>query len=111
MNENKAMEVPLLDPSLNEKTLTFKRWRMGKCSTYVLTTMWNLVAKNNQLKIDDVVQLWSFRVESSLCFALVKVNDVQRGSKEGVSQSKGNEKGASSSGQEEEYGGLYENDL
>ena len=109
MNENKVMKVSLLDPSLKETPLTFKRWRMGKCLTYVLTTMWNLVAKNNQLKIDDVVQLWSFRVESSLCFALVKVNNVQRGSKEGVSQSKGNEKGASSSGQEEEYGGLYEN--
>ena len=112
LNENKVMEVRLLDPSLKEKTLTFKKWRMGKCSTYVLTKMWNWVAKNNQLKIDDVVQLWSFRVESKLCFALVKVNtSVQQGSKEGVCQSKGNEKGASSSGQEEEYGGLYENEL
>ena len=92
LNENKVMKVSLLDPSLKETPLTFKRWRMGKCLTYVLTTMWNLVAKNNQLKIDDVVQLWSFRVESSLCFALVKVNTtVLRGIKE---------KGASSSGQE-----------
>ena len=44
---------------------------------------------------------------NQLCFALVKVNtSVQEGRKEGVSQSKGNEKGASSSGQEKEYGGL-----
>ena len=59
-----------------------------------------------------MVQLWSFQVESKLCLALVKVNiSFQGGRKEGVSQSKGNEKGASSSGQEEDYGGLYENEL
>ncbi|XVE92209.1 hypothetical protein REPUB_Repub01dG0077200 [Reevesia pubescens] len=46
---------------------------MGKSSSYVMTNPWNSVVKNNRLKIDDIVQLWSFRVKSKLCFALVKV--------------------------------------
>ncbi|EOY23520.1 Uncharacterized protein TCM_015386 [Theobroma cacao] len=99
------MQVRLLEPSLEETTLNFRRWNMVKSSMYVLTTMWNSVVRNNQLEIDDVVQLWSFRVESRLCFALVKVDDVQKGSEEWVRHSKSNENGASSSHQEEGHGG------
>ncbi|XVE68270.1 hypothetical protein DITRI_Ditri09bG0054000 [Diplodiscus trichospermus] len=86
LDEKKAMEVQFLDPSLKETTLIFKKWSMGKSSTYNLTKKWNEVVKNNQLNIDDVVQLWSFLVESKLCFALVKVNinGAQQGSEEGV---------------------------
>ncbi|EOY23525.1 Uncharacterized protein TCM_015394 [Theobroma cacao] len=105
LNDEKSMEVSLLEPSLEETTLSFRRWNMVKSSMYVLTTMWNSVVKNNQLEIDDVVQLWSFRVESCLCFALVKVDDVQKGSEEWVRHSKSNENGASSSHQEEGHGG------
>ncbi|XVE58383.1 hypothetical protein DITRI_Ditri04bG0165500 [Diplodiscus trichospermus] len=109
LNEKKAMEVKFLDPSLKETTLTFKKWSMGKSSTYNLTKKWNEVVKNNQLNVDDVVQLWSFRVESKLCFALVKfnINGAQQGREEGVghSHSNCNEKDASSSHQEEEFVG------
>ncbi|XP_021295004.1 B3 domain-containing protein At5g24050-like [Herrania umbratica] len=82
LNDKKDMQVRLLEPSLEEITLSFRRWNMVKSSMYVLTTRWNSVVKNNQLEIGDVVQLWSFRVESCLCFALVKVDDVQKGSEE-----------------------------
>ncbi|XP_022775646.1 B3 domain-containing protein At2g31420-like [Durio zibethinus] len=71
---NNALEVCLLEPSMKETTVTFKRWKYrGKSSSYVMTRTWNSVVKNNRLKIDDIVQLWSFRVKSKLCFALVKV--------------------------------------
>ncbi|XVF10052.1 hypothetical protein REPUB_Repub07fG0150400 [Reevesia pubescens] len=75
LKEKKGMKVSLLDPSLKKTKPTFNRWNMGKSQMYVLNKTWNGVAKTNQLKIDDVVQLWSFRVNSSLCFALVKVNE------------------------------------
>ncbi|XVE92148.1 hypothetical protein REPUB_Repub01dG0072200 [Reevesia pubescens] len=70
----KALKVCLLQPSMKETEVTFKRWKyMGKSSSYVMNNTWNSVVNNNPLKIDDVVQLWSFRVKSKLCFALVKV--------------------------------------
>ncbi|XP_021294876.1 B3 domain-containing protein At1g05920-like [Herrania umbratica] len=102
LNDKKDMQVRLVEPSLEETTLSFRRWNMTKSSMYVLTKTWNSVVKNNQLKIDDVVQLWSFRVESSLCFALVKVHDARQGSEEWVRH---NETGASSSHREEGLGG------
>ena len=70
----KAIKVCLLEPSMKENCdITFKRWNMSKCSMYVMNGAWNSVVENNGLKIDDIVQLWSFRVKSDLCFALVKV--------------------------------------
>ncbi|EOY23524.1 Uncharacterized protein TCM_015393 [Theobroma cacao] len=102
LNDKKDMQVRLVEPSLEETTLSFRRWNMKNSSMYVLTKTWNSVVKNNQLKIDDVVQLWSFRVESSLCFALVKVRDVRQGNEEWVRH---NETGASLSHQEEGHGG------
>ncbi|XVF02727.1 hypothetical protein REPUB_Repub04eG0199100 [Reevesia pubescens] len=73
-DKRNAVQVCLLEPSMKETEVTFKRWYYsGKNSSYVLTSTWNSVVENNQLKIGDIVQLWSFRVESKLCFALVKV--------------------------------------
>ncbi|GMI87711.1 hypothetical protein HRI_002440400 [Hibiscus trionum] len=67
------MQVCLLDPSMEKTTMTLNRWEMGKTSLYVMTESWNSVVKNNRLKKGDIVQLWSFRVDSNLCFALVRV--------------------------------------
>nr|POE52612.1 hypothetical protein CFP56_35065 [Quercus suber] len=36
-------------------------------STYALRSTWNYVQKSNGLEIDDVVQLWSFRVDKEAC--------------------------------------------
>ncbi|OMO71183.1 hypothetical protein CCACVL1_18382 [Corchorus capsularis] len=35
---------------------------------------WNAVVQHNGLNVYDMVQLWSFRVGSNLCFALVKID-------------------------------------
>ncbi|KAL4304439.1 hypothetical protein GQ457_10G026450 [Hibiscus cannabinus] len=55
------MEVCLLDPSMEETTVTLNRWLMGKTSLYVMTESWNSVVKSNKLNKGDIVQLWSFR--------------------------------------------------
>ncbi|KAE8687753.1 SET domain protein 16 isoform 1 [Hibiscus syriacus] len=68
------MEVRLLDPYMEETTLSFNRWEMGKNKLYAMTTAWNSVVMNNRLVNGNIVQLWSFRVSSELCFALVKVD-------------------------------------
>ncbi|KAK8582922.1 hypothetical protein V6N13_069688 [Hibiscus sabdariffa] len=55
------MQVRLLEPCMKETTLTFNR---PQCAGR---------DKHNKLEEGNVVQLWSFRVNSELCFALVKV--------------------------------------
>ncbi|MBA0642594.1 hypothetical protein Goklo_026950, partial [Gossypium klotzschianum] len=67
------MLVCLLDPSLKQTSITFNKCVMGNTSLYVLTDTWNSVVKNNQLEKGVMVQLWSFRVNSLLCFALLKL--------------------------------------
>ncbi|KAK8370549.1 hypothetical protein V6Z12_A01G183900 [Gossypium hirsutum] len=71
------MQVCLLDPSLQQTSITFNKWVMGNTSLYVLTNTWNCVVKNNQLEKGVMVQLWSFRMNSLLCFALLKLYDFQ----------------------------------
>ncbi|MBA0642498.1 hypothetical protein Goklo_026874 [Gossypium klotzschianum] len=67
------MQMCLLDPLLKQTSITFNKWVMGNTSLYVLTNTWNSVVKNNQLEKGDMVQLWSFQVNSLLCFALFKL--------------------------------------
>ncbi|TYJ27997.1 hypothetical protein E1A91_A07G227700v1 [Gossypium mustelinum] len=73
LDDKNPMQVWLLDPSMKGTNITFNKWVMGSSSLYVLTNTWNPVLKNNQLKKGDMVQLWSFRVNYLLCFALVKL--------------------------------------
>ncbi|KAL4319557.1 hypothetical protein GQ457_18G022000 [Hibiscus cannabinus] len=67
------MEVRLLEPCMKETTLTFNMWEMSKTKLYVMTKAWNSVVQRNNLGEGNTVQLWSFRVNTELCFALVKV--------------------------------------
>ncbi|OMO81433.1 hypothetical protein COLO4_23622 [Corchorus olitorius] len=71
------MDVSLLGPSMKERVVTFSRWNYsGTNSSYVLTKQWNAVVQHDGLNTYDMVQLWSYRVGSNLCFALVKLDDV-----------------------------------
>ncbi|KAJ8761381.1 hypothetical protein K2173_001511 [Erythroxylum novogranatense] len=76
----KAIETKVIGPNATEgaTNMNFKKWNMKKpngsgSSSYVLTTKWNsLVASNSStLKVGNTIQLWSFRQEERLCFALV----------------------------------------
>ncbi|KAE8719327.1 SET domain protein 16 isoform 1 [Hibiscus syriacus] len=70
----KPMQVCFLDPSMKKSTMTFNRWwKMRKNSLYVMIESWNSVVESNKQKKGEIVQLWSLRVNSNLCFALVRV--------------------------------------
>ncbi|XP_031398168.1 B3 domain-containing protein At1g05920-like [Punica granatum] len=66
--------VPIIEPCLRVSTLSLKRWKMSSSHVFVLNTGWNKIAHNPEygLAEDDVVQVWSYRVEGRLCFAIVK---------------------------------------
>ena len=71
------MEVMLIEPSLHQDTISLRKWEMKKASgsatsMYVLVGKWNSVAWRNALREDETVQLWSFRINSKLCFTLVR---------------------------------------
>ncbi|KAJ0651020.1 putative DNA-binding pseudobarrel domain superfamily [Helianthus annuus] len=56
------------------KPLWLKKWPMKKTDNYVLKTNWNnFVADNEGLKKDKMIQVWAFRKDRQLCFAIVPV--------------------------------------
>ncbi|XP_057488207.1 B3 domain-containing protein At3g25182-like [Actinidia eriantha] len=73
-------EVLLIDPSCQKEwVVSLKIWEMGKSNNhhvnymYSLGKNWYKIVQSNGLKTGMTVQLWAFRVESNLRFALVKV--------------------------------------
>ncbi|RYQ99695.1 hypothetical protein HN51_050104 [Arachis hypogaea] len=80
LEEKKGIKVKLIQPSLEITELTLIKWFMHKgpesekvSISYVLRSNWVKVAKANNLEKDDVVQVWSFRVDEKLCMAIVKL--------------------------------------
>ncbi|KAK7245548.1 hypothetical protein RIF29_40395 [Crotalaria pallida] len=79
LQEIKAkMEVPLIQPSLELTNITLTLWDMAKSNGttnyyYALITNWKKVVDANELKENDKVEVWSFRVQEELHLALVKV--------------------------------------
>ncbi|GLU16606.1 hypothetical protein SLE2022_330330 [Rubroshorea leprosula] len=74
--EENDMLVLLVEPSLEEYHICLREWLNGTGSNYLLTSgcKWSTVVRRNDLRVNDVVQLWSFRRCSELCFALVIVD-------------------------------------
>ncbi|KAI3796234.1 hypothetical protein L1987_38900 [Smallanthus sonchifolius] len=74
-----GIEVRVVGPMLQmyEKSLWLKMWHMKHSNNYVLKKNWNNFAADNKgvLKRDTVIQVWSFRKDRQLCFAIVPVND------------------------------------
>nr|XP_010323540.2 B3 domain-containing protein At3g25182-like [Solanum lycopersicum] len=72
------MNVSLIEPSRQVSQINLRKWTMNKnngktSSSYVLVKYWNDVRKRNGLKSGMKMQLWAFRKDENLCFALVKV--------------------------------------
>ncbi|GKC41812.1 reverse transcriptase domain, reverse transcriptase zinc-binding domain protein, partial [Tanacetum coccineum] len=69
--------VPLLGPTLRmyAEPMKLKIWPMGRTHNYVLMNKWNNFVEENKdyLKQFSTIQLWSFRVDQQLCFALAVV--------------------------------------
>ncbi|XP_012827442.1 PREDICTED: B3 domain-containing protein At1g05920-like [Erythranthe guttata] len=78
-NKMNFKEVTIIEPSLELEKVKLCRWDMNKAngkntsSNYVLNGAWSNVAQRNHLEPDDVVQLWSFRIDQELHLALVKI--------------------------------------
>ncbi|XP_057440770.1 uncharacterized protein LOC130732800 [Lotus japonicus] len=69
-----GLTVNVLDPSLELwEGLRLKKWEMTSSPTYNIIGGWMKVVKNSGLEPEDVVQLWSFRSNGQLNFALVKL--------------------------------------
>ncbi|PWA76032.1 hypothetical protein CTI12_AA199430 [Artemisia annua] len=77
LEDNKAIEVRLVGPSLQmyEEPMTLKIWSMSCTKNYVLITNWNHFVADNikDLKKHSKIQLWAFRKDQQLCFALAVV--------------------------------------
>uniref|UniRef100_A0A2N9EKX9 TF-B3 domain-containing protein n=1 Tax=Fagus sylvatica TaxID=28930 RepID=A0A2N9EKX9_FAGSY len=89
LKAREKIKTILIDSRLKKGDIVLKQWNMKKdsgntSSSYVLMTTWNQVCKDNDLKINDLVQVWSFRVgqqqgcdgssgsnKGKICFALV----------------------------------------
>ncbi|KAL9345855.1 hypothetical protein Peur_060708 [Populus x canadensis] len=81
-SESKSTEVKLVELGLeggnvHQSTMRLRRWQMNNTVSYVLTSNWNDVLDRNAgaLKLDDIVQVYSFRRDQKLCLVLVKVMD------------------------------------
>ncbi|KAL7087769.1 hypothetical protein ACP275_13G088900 [Erythranthe tilingii] len=78
-NKMNFKEVTIIEPSLELDKVKLCRWDMNKAngkntsSNYVLNGAWSNVAQRNNLEPEDVVQLWSFRIDQELHLALVKI--------------------------------------
>ncbi|KAB5524116.1 hypothetical protein DKX38_021865 [Salix brachista] len=76
-----CLKVKILEPSLEMVSdMNLKQWNMFKekgsvSSSYVFITHWNSLRRRNHLRLFDRIQVWSFRVENDLYFALVKVGE------------------------------------
>ena len=68
-----GMSVMVLDPSVREYNMCFKKWETERSYVYNLTRGWNQILHHNDLKLGDMLQLWSFRISFWLCFTLVKM--------------------------------------
>ncbi|WCJ22730.1 hypothetical protein M5689_004804 [Euphorbia peplus] len=76
--KNGGVDVKLMEPCYHVSDQSLRLWDMNSDS-YVLTSKWNSVweRQENQnldvFKVNNVIQVWSFRVDDKLWFAINKV--------------------------------------
>ncbi|KAI3719945.1 hypothetical protein L6452_20851 [Arctium lappa] len=72
-----VIDVPLLGPRLrmHAKPMKLTKWRLKTTCNYVLRTNWHQFVENNSedLTVNTKIQMWSFRKDERLCFALACV--------------------------------------
>ncbi|KAG5235695.1 B3 domain-containing protein [Salix suchowensis] len=73
--EVKLVELRLKDGNVHQSTMKLRRWQMKNTASYVLTSSWNDVLDRNAgaLKVDDIVQVYSFRRDQKLWLVLIKM--------------------------------------
>lgn len=80
LEKDEHLQVKIIDPNLEVSDMNFRQWKLNKPNgshslTYVFRTHWNEFKKKNGLKEDDIIQVWCFRVEGKILFALVKAEE------------------------------------
>ena len=68
-----GIRVKVIEPGLEGRDLTFKKWNYENSSNYVLVNSWFEVVVKNELRSGDEIQIWAFRIDGKLAFALVKL--------------------------------------
>ncbi|GAB4857874.1 hypothetical protein Ancab_015779 [Ancistrocladus abbreviatus] len=69
----KGIDTTVIDPSLQIRDIKLRKWCYSSSASYVLVSGWNNVVRHNRLKTGDTVQVWSFRMQGKLGFALVNL--------------------------------------
>ncbi|XP_021817057.1 uncharacterized protein LOC110759316 [Prunus avium] len=105
-----SLTVPLIDPKLKQQEINLGLWNPNKAKEfYVLKSPWKRIVSDHGLDVDDVVELWSFRVNHNnneinggydnggqLHFALVLVGDaIKKESGKEVTAISANDEGSS----------------
>ncbi|XP_058000419.1 putative B3 domain-containing protein At2g27410 [Hevea brasiliensis] len=72
LEKQENISVTVMEPCGEESQLCLRKWNLAITSSYVLTS-WNKVLARKEFKQNDVIQLWSFRVQGELHLALIKV--------------------------------------
>ncbi|KAJ9185767.1 hypothetical protein P3X46_005361 [Hevea brasiliensis] len=72
LEKQENISVTVMEPCGEESQLCLRKWNLAITSSYVLTS-WNKVLARKEFKQNDVIQLWSFRVQEELHLALIKV--------------------------------------
>jgi hypothetical protein len=68
------ISVSMLDHNLRIwDNMYLKKWKLGKSEVYNITGGWYKLVVENDLKKSQKIQLWSFRCNNRLNFALVKL--------------------------------------
>ncbi|XP_009774698.1 putative B3 domain-containing protein At3g49610 [Nicotiana tabacum] len=67
-DKNKSFEVKVMDQDGNFHKMKFTRWQSLK--RFVLNKGWNNLVEANNLQKGDTVDLWHFRIDLKLCFAI-----------------------------------------
>ncbi|KAJ4726647.1 B3 domain-containing protein [Melia azedarach] len=80
LQESKKIPVKIVEPSLEQSEMKFTRWYVGNnhsCPCYVLIAGWTNFAEKHGLKVDEGIQVWSFRrgEDDQLSFALVRIEE------------------------------------
>ncbi|KAL5080464.1 hypothetical protein RYX36_008885 [Vicia faba] len=71
-----GLKVTVLDPCFNEFSLFLKKWNMNTTSIYNLVQDWTLVLSKNNFKENQMIDIWSFRVNNKL-YLLLDTNELQ----------------------------------
>ncbi|GKE01159.1 B3 domain-containing protein, DNA-binding pseudobarrel domain protein [Tanacetum coccineum] len=79
LGDHGEIEVRLVGPNLQmfNKPMRLKIWNMKNTKNYVLKTNWcDFVEANKMVLMErETIQVWSFRKDEQLCFALVRVDE------------------------------------